>query len=554
MFSPNIISVLCTDLADFEILRVQMDHSSGCDHDEIFVWPWTGIVVNIPTEYKNGQHVGPSGSGLREELREKGFNPKRVHPLWDYRGHSGTAVVEFDKDWEGLNNGLTFEKDFELNHRGKQHWQASGEKSGLYGWLARADDYNSQGIIGTHLRKMADLKTIAQLTDEEARKTDMLVSNLTNSLENKKKSLKEMETRYNETTTSINRLAEEKDRLHLAFNEEIRKIQMSTRDQFQKVFNEYSELKSQMESEKRKLELQAQELEKREAHNESERRKLSEEFQKNAQRSSSLQHAAVLQIKADDNVLRLAEEQKKEKENLHKRILQLQSQLEAKQALQLEIEQLKGKINVMKHVGHRGGMEVMKKMEEMHQELQEKEDELADVESLNQTLVVKESMTNKELQEARKALIDNLKDTSNRGSVGVKWMGQLDNSAFRIASKRRYPEEMVECKAAEFCSLWEVYLRDPQWHPFKMIEVEGEHKETIDDADEKLRGLKEEWGDEVYKAVTTALKEINEYNPSGRYIVPELWNNKGERKATLHEGCSYILTKWKLNKRKRMIT
>lgn len=79
-------------------------------------------------------------------------------------------------------------------------------------------------------------------------------------------------------------------------------------------------------------------------------------------------------------------------------------------------------------------------------------------------------------------------------------------------------------------------------------------QETIDDADEKLRGLKEEWGDEVYKAVTTALKEINEYNPSGRYIVPELWNNKGERKATLHEGCSYILTKWKLNKRKRMIT
>ena len=61
---------------------------------------------------------------------------------------------------------------------------------------------------------------------------------------------------------------------------EIRKIQMSTRDQFQKVFNEYSKLKSQMESEKRKLELQAQELEKCEANNESERRKLSEEFQK----------------------------------------------------------------------------------------------------------------------------------------------------------------------------------------------------------------------------------------------------------------------------------
>jgi len=55
---------------------------------------------------------------------------------------------------------------------------------------------------------------------------------------------------------------------------------MSTRDQFQKVFNEYSKLKSQVESEKRKLELQAQELEKREAHNESERKRLFEEFRK----------------------------------------------------------------------------------------------------------------------------------------------------------------------------------------------------------------------------------------------------------------------------------
>ena len=68
---------------------------------------------------------------------------------------------------------------------------------------------------------------------------------------------------------------------------------------------------------------------------------------------------------------------------------------------------------------------------------------------------------------------------SNRGSIGVKWMGQLDNSAFRIASKRRYPEEMAECKAAELCSLWEEYIKDPQWHPFKMIEVKGEHKVCI---------------------------------------------------------------------------
>lgn len=63
--------------------------------------------------------------------------------------------------------------------------------------------------------------------------------------------------------------------------------------------------------------------------------------------------------------------------------------------------------------------------------------------------------------------------------------------------------------------------------------------------------MKKEWGDDVYDAVTTALKEINEYNPSGRYIITELWNSKEGRKATLQEGVSYILNKWKDYKRFR---
>lgn len=76
-------------------------------------------------------------------------------------------------------------------------------------------------------------------------------------------------------------------------------------------------------------------------------------------------------------------------------------------------------------------------------------------------------------------------------------------------------------------------------------------QEFIDDEDEKLKGLKKEMGEEVYNAVTTALKEINEYNPSGRYMVSELWNFVEGRKATLKEGVAYILKLWKARKRKR---
>ena len=73
-------------------------------------------------------------------------------------------------------------------------------------------------------------------------------------------------------------------------------------------------------------------------------------------------------------------------------------------------------------------------------------------------------------------------------------------------------------------------------------------QEVIDDNDEKLRSLRDELGEDVYMAVKAALKEINEYNPSGRYIISELWNYKEGRKATLQEGVAFILKKWKISR------
>lgn len=79
--------------------------------------------------------------------------------------------------------------------------------------------------------------------------------------------------------------------------------------------------------------------------------------------------------------------------------------MDAKQKLEMEIQELKGKLQVMKHLGDQDDAAVQKKMKEMNDELQQKVEDLGDTESLMQTLIVKERQSNDELQEARKEFI-----------------------------------------------------------------------------------------------------------------------------------------------------
>ncbi|CAN1148627.1 Protein INVOLVED IN DE NOVO 2 [Linum perenne] len=541
------------DVAGPSSKPVQNDSNplNGCNQDEAFVWPWMGIVVNISTNKEpSGKCVGASGSKFRDELISRGFNPTRVRPLWNYLGHSGTAIVEFNRDWPGLHNALSFEKAFEADNHGKKDFLANNEsKTGEYCWVARADDYHATNIVGENLRKTGDLKTISEIMDEENRKQIRLVSNLTNVMEMRNKQVEEMAVRCKETSASLQNMMEEKELLVSAYNDEVRKIQASAHDHFQRVFNDHEKLKSQVESQKKELEMRKSQLEEREAKNGIDRRTLSEEIGKNASRNSSLELASLEQQKADEDVMKLAEDQKREKEKLHNRIIQLEKQLDAKQKLELEIEQLRGTLNVMQHMGDDGDAEILKKVDDVITDLKEKEDELDSVEALNQTLIVKERKSNDELQDARKELVNCLKDISTRGDIRVKRMGELDGEPFLRAMSKKYLEEEAHEKASELCSLWAEHLKDPNWHPFKVVEVDdGKHKEVINDEDERLNSLKKEYGEEAYNAVKSALMEINEYNPSGRYIISEVWNYKDGRRATLKEGVAFlldVLERWK---------
>ncbi|XP_073035063.1 factor of DNA methylation 1-like [Primulina eburnea] len=271
-------------------------------------------------------------------------------------------------------------------------------------------------------------------------------------------------------------------------------------------------------------------------------------------RNSALQMAFEEQKKASDNFLRLFEEQKREKEEALRKILELERNLDEKQKLEMEIEELKGKLEVLKHLGAEDDTGVRQMIDQMKERLEEKDDDLNYLEEFNRQLLLKERESNDELQEARKELIAGFSNllSSNRVSIGIKRMGELDVKPFKNACKTRFPSDEAEIKAAELCALWQESLKDTEWYPFQIIKDDkGNPKILLKEDDERLRSLKKEWGSEVYEAVTSALTELREYNPSGCYVVPELWSFKENRKATLKEVIFYIFGQLKILKRKR---
>ncbi|KAJ1294648.1 hypothetical protein BS78_01G161400 [Paspalum vaginatum] len=187
-------------------------------------------------------------------------------------------------------------------------------------------------------------------------------------------------------------------------------------------------------------------------------------------------------------------------------------------------------------------------MDKLREALEEKDAEMESIDSLNQTLIIMQRRTNDELEEAKKELTDGLQQMLNvRSTIGVKRMGELDQKAFLAACKEKTAEDE---ELAILCSKWEDELRNPEWHPFKVVHVDGQEKEILKDDDKKLQALKAELGEKAHDVIMKALREMNEYNPSGRYPIPELWHLKEDRKAPIGEVAAYIVKQWKTNKKK----
>ncbi|KAF9598682.1 hypothetical protein IFM89_029932 [Coptis chinensis] len=227
-------------------------------------------------------------------------------------------------------------------------------------------------------------------------------------------------------------------------------------------------------------------------------------------------------------------------------------------ALRKELREKTGEIEDLNRTLSVKELKSSQEMEALRMEIKENTEEMDDLVSLNRALTVKELKSNQELQEVHKALIDGFNDFLSHGrrtTFGIKRMGELDEKPFQDACLERLPAGEWDVKSAKLFSIWQEYIKDSEWHPFKKTSIDGNLHEIIDDNVEPLRDLKREWGEKVYDAVAMVLLEINEYNASGRYAVPELWNFKAERKASLKEAITYVLTQLKslkASKRRRL--
>jgi hypothetical protein len=74
-----------------------------------------------------------------------------------------------------------------------------------------------------------------------------------------------------------------------------------------------------------------------------------------------------------------------------------------------------------------------------------------------------------------------------RATIGVKRMGVLDEKAFLAACKKKAANDVskksaeydLEGESALLLTKWEHETTQPDWHPFKVIDVDGQAKVNL---------------------------------------------------------------------------
>nr|GLL43007.1 protein INVOLVED IN DE NOVO 2-like isoform X3 [Ipomoea trifida] len=363
----------------------------------------------------------------------------------------GYAIVEFNCNFSGFANAMAFAREFELDKHGKQEWQSSlkdESDDNLYAWIAGKEEYNSNSIVGNYLRRNGELKTISEIQSDNRRENSQLFSNLINELGSKYKECEEMEKMISKTEVLMGNVMKEKEEMLSMHNKELEMIHQEALKQVETILSEQETSTQQLDDHKKELKLREDEIRHREKLNESEKRKLNCEKEMN-------ERAILAQKNAYETMMKLADEQKREKEEALVKIFRRERKLDQMQSLELEIEKLKGLVEVRRHMME-GDLAPINKFTSLIEELKERNSEFDYLENKSFELIVKNRHVNDQVYGVRTEMINGLYVPC--ANICVKRMGELDAKPFICAARQKYPQEEAHDKASELCSLWEEYL------------------------------------------------------------------------------------------------
>lgn len=207
---------------DAEVPRPQIVSSSSkqsqADVDDIYVWPWMGIVINPVRKPDDKQFLLDPAYWLKRLAR---FNPLEVKTLWLEQDSVVAVIPKFNSGFSGFKSATELEKEFEIRGCSKKDWsdKRGDWKSMAYGWCARADDYNSQGLIAEYLSTVGKLKSFSDISKEENQNTNVVVEDLANKIAMTDENLNKAQYEYNVKATSLRNVVLETEKLDRAYKE-----------------------------------------------------------------------------------------------------------------------------------------------------------------------------------------------------------------------------------------------------------------------------------------------------------------------------------------------
>lgn len=205
---------------DAEVPRPQVTSSSWKQsqavENDIYVWPWMGIVINPVRRTDNNKLLLDSAYWSKKFAR---FNPLEVKTLWLEQESVVAVIPQFNSGMSGFKSATELEKEYEIRGCGKKDWsdKRGDWRSKAYGWCARADDYNSQGSIAEYLSKVGKLRSFSDICNEEIQNKNIVVDDLANKIAMTNEDLNKVQFKYNEKAISLRRVLIEKDELDRAY-------------------------------------------------------------------------------------------------------------------------------------------------------------------------------------------------------------------------------------------------------------------------------------------------------------------------------------------------